>query len=113
MVGLLVLSLALSAPVGAASADVSAVQAVSTGQADSLGRVDDAPARSIDKMELHPASGICYKIRAYVFSQDTNPRFLRETTCGPKVSQTRNTNGYKPIVTMPEKSSEETSPGKK
>jgi hypothetical protein len=113
MLGLLVLSLALSAPAAAASADASTVQAVPSGQPDSLMTVETASPRSIDNMELHPSSDVCYKIRAYVFSQDANPKFLRETTCGPKVSQTRKTHGYKPTVVVPEKIGAEEAQGKK
>jgi hypothetical protein len=109
MLGLLVLSLALSATAVAVGTDSSSAQPAPPGQADSFIVVDDAPARSFDKMELHPASGICYKIRAYVFSQDATPKFLRETTCGPNVSQTRKTNGYKPTVVIPEKTSDSAS----
>jgi|SRR6516164_7263177 hypothetical protein len=108
MVGLLVLSLALSAP--AAALDQNSHGAEVKPVLPGFEFTDrQAPASSIDKMELHPASDVCYKIRAYVFSQDANPKFLRETTCGPKVSQTRKTNGYKPIPVMPEKTSDSTS----
>jgi hypothetical protein len=106
MVGLLILSLALSAPAVALDQNLPSTEVKPLLPQGFEFTDQQAPASSFDKMELHPASGICYKIRAYVFSQDANPKFLRETTCGPNVSQTRKTNGYKPIVVMPEKTSD-------
>ena len=113
MVGLLVISLALATPVSAVGTDASTKGTAPSGQADSLIVVDESPAHSFDNIELHPASGICYKIRAYVFSQDKDPKFLRETTCGPKVTQTRKTNGYKPILVIPEKKTVDSAPERK
>jgi hypothetical protein len=41
---------------------------------------------TISAKDLEPArSGICYKIRAYIFERqdDAAPKFVRETTCPP------------------------------
>ena len=51
---------------------------------------------SFDAMEFHPSADICYRIRAYIFSKGSNPRFLRETTCGPKTPSAKRTDGFKP-----------------
>jgi hypothetical protein len=107
MVGVLVLFLALAAPAAAVAADTSPAQPDPPRQSDFFTGEQGASARSLDPMEMHPASDVCYKIRAYVFSQGATPRFLRETTCGPKVSQTRKTNGHKPTVVVPENSAPE------
>jgi hypothetical protein len=49
-----------------------------------------------DAMEIHPESDICFKIRAYVFSTGQVPKFLRETTCGPKRGEVKSIDGAKP-----------------
>jgi len=74
---------------------------------------EEAPTQSFDKMELHPSSDICYKIRAFVFSQDAYPKFLRETTCGPKIPQSRRTQGYRPTLVPLQKSETATVPTKR
>lgn len=56
----------------------------------------DEDTRPFDAMEIQPDSDICYKIRAYVFSTDRVPKFLRETTCGPKPSAPKHIDGIKP-----------------
>src|SRR5215469_5329321 len=98
MVGLLILSLALSAP-----ASASQTGAVANGrdlsQSVSLGQ--DSPmvvqqAESFDPIAIQPDSEICYKIRAYIFSTGSNPKLLRETTCGPKRPSTKKIEGAQP-----------------
>jgi hypothetical protein len=49
-----------------------------------------------DSMEFHPNADVCYKIRAYIFTKGPSPKFLRETTCGPKAPAARETDGFKP-----------------
>jgi hypothetical protein len=49
-----------------------------------------------DSMEFHPNADVCYKIRAYVFTKGPSPKFLRQTTCGPKAPAARETDGFKP-----------------
>jgi hypothetical protein len=58
--------------------------------------IGDGTAKSFDAMEIHPDSDICYKIRAFIFSQGPHPKLLRETTCGPKAPAARQTEGFKP-----------------
>ena len=62
--------------------------------AQMLNQQESDPSR--DAMEFHPRSDICYKIRAYIFSTGSNPRFLRETTCGPRAPTAKSTHGFKP-----------------
>jgi hypothetical protein len=62
--------------------------------AQMLNQQESDPSR--DAMEFHPSSDICYKIRAYIFSTGSNPRFLRETTCGPRAPTAKSTDGFKP-----------------
>lgn len=54
------------------------------------------PVRPFDDMEIHPDSDVCYKIRAFLFTKGQNPRFLRETTCGPTQANAKQMNGAKP-----------------
>ena len=100
MVGLLMLSLALSAPVHATQ--VAAVangrdlsQSTNIGQ-DSPMIVQDEATGSLDPLAIQPDSDVCYKIRAYIFSKGSNPRLLRETTCGPRRPATKKIDGVQP-----------------
>ena len=103
MVCLLVLTLALSAPAtatqnGALANDPVAAQWSPSVQVqqDSPLIVLEEPAQSFDPTILQPDSGICYKIRAYIFSKGSNPKLLRETTCGPTRPTTRQLEGIQP-----------------
>lgn len=97
MVGLLMLSLALSAPAaasqGAAVAnDRDRSQSISI-QQDSSPVALEEPTESFDSIVIQPDSEVCYKIRAYIFSKGSNPKLLRETTCGPKRPSTKKIGG--------------------
>ena len=90
MVSLLVLSLALSPPAAAtqnatvANHPILAQSPPSLHVQQELPRlVLEEPAEPFDPIVIQPDSDICYKIRAYIFSKGSNPRLLRETTCGP------------------------------
>ena len=90
MVSYLVLSLALSVPAAATQAATVANEPAVTQsspsvqlQQDSPPIVPEEPKQSFDPIVIQPDSDICYKIRAYIFSKGSNPRLLRETTCGP------------------------------
>ena len=105
MLSLLTLSLALSTPAAvAAQAQVTATnplvvpsQSFVLVQPNGPMTVEEEEAaRPFDNMEIHPDKGVCYKIRAYIFTKGQNPRFLRETTCGPKVPTVRKMDGTKP-----------------
>ena len=103
MVSLLVLSLALSAPAavtqnGALANDPGAEQSSPSVQVhqDSPPIVLEEPAQSFDPTTIQPDSGICYKIRAYIFSKGSNPKLLRETTCGPTRPTARQLEGIQP-----------------
>lgn len=100
MLSLLVLSLALSTPVATAqttgiSGNPQAVPAKPGAKALPKGFVieEEQAIRAFDDMEIHPDADICYKIRVYIFSQGRDPRFLRETTCGPTTPSAKNTDG--------------------
>jgi hypothetical protein len=99
MVGLLILSLALSAPAAAAqNASVGTQSAPSVQppqQVDSLIALEQ-PTRSFDPIVVQPDSEICYKIRAYIFTKGSNPKLIRETTCGPKRPSARQVEGAQP-----------------
>jgi hypothetical protein len=102
MVSLLLLSLVLSTPATAAQAGVPsnplAVQPPSTDDFRPEMRllVEEPQAESFDAMAIHPDSDICYKIRTYIFSTGPNPKLLRETTCGPTLSELKKLEGEKP-----------------
>jgi hypothetical protein len=103
MFSLLLLSLVLSAPAAAAqtglvSSDplVASPAPLVRMQPDSPMAVEGEQVRSFDALEIHPELDICYKIRAFIFSKGQNPRFLRETTCGPKAPTAKNVEGAKP-----------------
>ena len=103
MFSLLVLSLALSVPAAAGDSAAPVSDSLQDPapplvllQQESPRIIEQEPVRSFDAMEIHPESDICYKIRAFIFSQGTHPKFLRETTCGPKAPTARQTDGVKP-----------------
>ena len=102
MVSLLVLSLALSAPVAATQDGVVASNPAVTPspsaqveQQSPLIKVEE-PAQAFDPIVIQRDSDICYKIRAYTFSRGSNPRLLRETTCGPTRPTARQLEGVQP-----------------
>jgi hypothetical protein len=69
--------------------------------------VDQESAKPLDDIEVQRSGDICYKIRAFIFSQGRNPKFLRETTCGPTLPKAKQTDGFK---FMPLENSKETTP---
>jgi hypothetical protein len=103
MLSLLLLSLALSAPLANAQ---TAVVPSNPLMADSTPQISVAPetpvsvekprTESFDAMAIHPDMDICYKIRAYIFSTGPVPKLLRETTCGPKRGELKSVEGAKP-----------------
>ena len=102
MLSLLVLAFAVSAPIDAvnsATPQVSFVAGVPE-QPDSPAIVVEEPGSSLGGWDIRPNSDICYKIRAYIFSKGRNPRFLRETTCGPKAPDAKDVDskpGFMPL----------------
>jgi hypothetical protein len=103
MISLLVLSLALSAPATAVQAPTApndplgaSSQPLAQVQPEMPMKVEPETAGQFDTMETHPDSDICYKIRAFIFSQGTHPKLLRETTCGPKAPTTKSIEIAKP-----------------
>lgn len=113
MVSLLLLSIALSTPTAAAQlavlpGDPFVVESppLVLVQPELPLIVGEAQSESFDAMEIHPDTDICYKIRAYIFSKGSNPRLLRETTCGPSRAATKRTDGEKlPLVPLDVKDS--------
>lgn len=61
----------------------------------------DLPESKFDAMEVRPDSDICYKIRAYVFTKGPDPKFVRETTCGPKRPVAKDAEGATKPKLMP------------
>jgi len=101
MVSLLVLSLALSAPVaatqnGVVASNPAVTQSSTQVQQESPLIEVEEPTPSFDPIVIRPDSDICYKIRAYIFSKGSNPRLLRETTCGPHRPTARQLEGTQP-----------------
>ena len=103
MFSLLVLSLVLAAPSAAVETGVVPSDPLVVPspplvriQPDSPMAVDGEQVRQFDAMDIHSDADICYKIRAFIFSKGRNPRFLRETTCGPKAPTAENVEGSKP-----------------
>lgn len=105
MFRLLTLSLVLSAPLAAAqtatlpdnplTVESSSLALMNHGMPQQMVEEQQA-AKPYDAMEIHPDADICYKIRAYIFSQGSHPKLLRETTCGPIAPATKQTDGFKP-----------------
>lgn len=99
MLSLLVLSLAISAPL--TSAQSTAPQARPPQQVNGPFALEYAePLRTAEDLEIHPNSDVCYKIRAYIFSRGRNPKFLRETTCGPITPSTKKMNGKPGVMPL-------------
>jgi hypothetical protein len=105
MVSLLLLSLALTTPSAAVPPAAAAAASLVVEPAPLMPihhgmpqqMVDEEQAsRQFDAMEIHPQSDICFKIRAYIFSQGPHPKLLRETTCGPKAPTAKQIDGFKP-----------------
>jgi hypothetical protein len=100
MVSLLLLSMALSTPTTAAQpgvvpGDPLVVESppIVLVQPELPAIVEEPQSESFDAMAIHPEMAICYKIRAYIFSKGSNPKLLRETTCGPSRAATKRTDG--------------------
>ena len=103
MISLLLLSLALSAPSAAVQASTvtndplaASSQPFLLAQPDTPANIERENAAQFDAMGIHPDSDVCYKIRAFIFSQGAHPKLLRETTCGPKAPTARRLDGAKP-----------------
>jgi hypothetical protein len=105
MVSLLLLSLALTAPAAKAPAAAVAQGSLVVEPAPLMPIHHGMPEQMLeeqqtsprfDAMEIHPESDICFKIRAYIFSQGSHPKLLRETTCGPKAPAAKQVDGFKP-----------------
>ncbi len=102
MFSLLALSLALATSSSAPQAiAVDDAELLSTKPAGSVQSIPNFMAprerdESFHPMGISPASDICYRIRAYIFSKGAHPKLLRETTCGPKAPTARQTDGFKP-----------------
>lgn len=120
MVSLLVLSLALLVPVAAPQNDVVASHPAGTQSSPSAQVQQESPlieveepTQSFDPIVNQRDSDICYKIRAYVFSKGSNPRLLRETTCGPNRPTARQLEGSQPkLVPLDVKDTSAESPQK-
>jgi hypothetical protein len=103
MVSLLVVSLALSASAAATqtvaapndSVVAQSSQSVELQQGSRRIALEE-PTGSFDPIAIQPDSDICYKIRAYIFSKGSNPKLIRETTCGPKRPSARQVDGAQP-----------------
>ena len=103
MFSLLVLSLVLAAPTAAAEPALATSDPLGA-FSQSLGllqlKIDaaagDQQARLSHDLQVRPDSDICYKIRAYIFSQGSRPKLLRETTCGPKAPAVKSIEGATP-----------------
>jgi len=112
MLSLLVLSLVVSAPVGAVKTAVPetpllAGQPVNVEQPEGPTIGLEGPASNFD---IRPNSDICYKIRAYIFTKDRNPQFLRETTCGPIAPSTKKLDGKPGFMPLGLKARPESTP---
>ena len=106
MIRLLMFSLVLSAPIVAQAATVPdaplAVEPPSLalmhhGMPQQMFEEQQA-SRQFDAIQIHPESDICFKIRAYIFSQGSHPKLLRETTCGPKAPAAKQIDGFQPLL---------------
>ncbi len=112
MVSLLLLSMALSASASSAG--------LATAPGDTLGveppplaamhaglpqqMIEELQIRTSDPMEVRPDTAVCYKIRAYIFSEGSNPKLVRETTCGPSPAATKKIEGSQPKLVPPDAS---------
>ena len=95
MLSLLALSLVLSAPAAATQPAITQAGPMVVATPE-LAAQPGEPMPPADAIEIHPSSDVCYKIRAYIFSAGRNPKFLRETTCGPKAPASKEIEGTKP-----------------
>jgi hypothetical protein len=106
MIRLLMFSLVLSTPLVAAqtatvpdgshAVELPLLTLMHHGTQVQMAEEQHTSSNSFDAVEVRPESDICYKIRAYIFSQGSHPKLLRETTCGPKAPEARQTDGFKP-----------------
>lgn len=97
MFSLLVVSLALSTAASvSAQAPVASADPLLVPSQPFVLTQPDGPIQEFDNLEIRPESDVCYKIRAFLFTEGRNPRFLRETTCPPTRANARQTNGTKP-----------------
>lgn len=105
MLSLLVLSMVLSAPLATAQAAAIPGTGLPVEPAPLVRVHHGLPQqmleelqwkKSFDAIEVTPDADICYKIRAYIFSNGPDPELLRETTCGPKRPTAKSVGGAKP-----------------
>jgi hypothetical protein len=108
MLSLLLLSMALSAPATAARKAVVPGNSLVVEPPPLVLMHAGLPQQLIEELQWarsHPQSvevkgqfdeRICYKIRAYVFSNEPAPKLMRETTCGPLPVTTRQIDGATP-----------------
>lgn len=102
MLSLLMLSLSLSTaaaaqPAAAANHPVAAAsQPFVLVEPQGPTIIDEEAVRPFDDMAIHPDKNVCYRIRAYLFTKGRNPKFLRETTCGPELPTAKKLDGTKP-----------------
>lgn len=104
MVSLLLLAMALSAPLSTAQTAVVPDEPLVVERAPLVfmhhgvpqQMIEEQQTQSFDAMEIRPDTDICYKIRAYVFSKGPVPELLRETTCGPKRAAAKSVEGVRP-----------------
>ncbi len=107
MLSLLLLSMALSAsaasaptavaPDGPLAVEQPPLVLLHHGMPQQL--IEEQRAQSFDANDVRkvPADEeICFKIRAYVFSKGPDPKFVRQTTCGPLPATTKRIDGSKP-----------------
>jgi hypothetical protein len=97
MVSLLFVSLALSTSASIpAQAPAATVDPLLVASQPFVQIQPNGPSQPFDNMEIHPDPEVCYKIRAYWFTKGENPRFLRETTCGPTRTNAKQMKEVKP-----------------
>jgi hypothetical protein len=103
MVSLILLSMVLSASSAAAQTVQVPVEPILTQthpaipvQPETSQTSADESGEFFDHIAIQPDSVNCYKIRAYIFSNDPVPKLLRETTCGPMRPTSKNIGGAKP-----------------
>ena len=118
MVSLLLLSMALSAPVASVGSpalpgdtlgvELPTLVAMNAGLPQQM--IEELRVRTSDPLEARPDTDICYKIRAYIFSKGSNPKLVRETTCGPSHAATKKGEGSEPRL-VPLIASEDKSQG--
>src|SRR5262249_24126928 len=92
--GLLLLSAALSAPVGQPSPTASHKMALESETSATVlqpSELQPSQLAAVDQNAVSPSEDVCYKIRAYIFRRDDDhvPQFVRSTTCGPRKPHTK------------------------